>query len=190
LNSALAVTQSGSSWNASASRRVVGDWRMLVNTSDSHTRVDQLGGSDSSARSYSAAFSGRKIDLSASYSKSNGLSVMTGTGLAILNPADVSPEIPTIVFNGSSYAFTTTYHPKRRLTFSGDYSHALYSTVSPTSNNSGELTRYDARVEYLFRNIHFNAGYSHLSQGFGALVSHQSSTDAFAIGISRSFDIF
>ena len=189
--SALPVTQSGFSWSAAASRRVVGDWHLVLNTTNSHTRVDDLSGSDAGSRSYAAAFSGRKIDFSGNYSQSNGTSIMTATGLFPVNPGEVIlPETSLIVFNGSSYAFATTFHPKRQLNISADYSHALYSTVNPTTSTTGELVRYDARVEYLFRHMHIGGGYAHLSQGFGALLGHPSSTNAFSFGISRSFDIF
>ena len=188
--STLPVTQSGYSWTVSTSHKVTGSWRLLASASASQSRVDQLFGSNSSARSYSASFSGRKVDFGSSYSKSNGTSILTASGLVPVNSGDVLPDTSLILFSGSSYALNTTFHPNRRFSASADYSHALYSTVSPTANSAGLLTRYDARAEYYMRRVHITAGYSHLSQGFGALVGRPVSTNAFSIGIARSFDIF
>ncbi len=188
--SILPVTQTGYSWNFSTSHKVAGSWRLLASTSESHNRVDQLGGSTSSSRSYSAAFSGRKLDFGTSYSKSSGDSILTAAGLIPVNSGDVLPSTSLILFSGSSYALNATFHPTRRLNVWADYSHALYSTTSPTTSSTGVLGRYDARAQYYFRRVNITAGYSHLSQGFGALVGHPVSTNAFSIGIARSFDFF
>jgi hypothetical protein len=190
VSSTLPVTQSGYSWTFGTSHKVTGSWRLNASATDSHNRIDQLGGSDSGARSYALAFSGRKVDFGSSYSKSDGTSILTATGLVPVGGGDVLPGTSLILFSGSSYALTATFHPMRKLNISGDYSHALYSTQSPITSSSGLLDRYDARAEYYLRRMHISAGYSHLGQGFGALLHRPVSTNAFSIGISRSFDIF
>lgn len=189
-STALPVTQSGYGWNLGTSHRVTGSWRMQLSSSSNKNRVDQIAASDSNSQSYAVSFSGAKLGFGASYSKSLGQSVQTINGLIPVDSGSVLPDIQLVTFNGSSYAYSATYHPKNRLTIAGDYSHALYSTAKADGSTSGLLGRYNVRAEYTLRHMRISGGFSHLIQGFGQTVNNPARTNSFSIGVSRTFDIF
>jgi len=189
-STALSVTQSGYGWHVNTTHRVTGAWRMQLGSSFNKNRIDQLAASESRSESYSAAFSGRKLGFAGSYSKTEGQSLQTINGLVEVDGGSVLPDINLVTFNGSSYSVSTTYHPMARFNISGDYSHALYATAKTDASTSGLLSRYNVRAEYTLRRMGIRAGFSHLTQGFGATGGQPATTNAFSIGVSRSFDIF
>ena len=186
----LSYTQSGFSFNANASRRLVASWRLSLGANFMKNRIDQLLPADSLSSNYSASISANKFSFGGDYSRSSGNSLQTLGGL--VPTGGVPIPIPTllVLYSGNSYAVNAAYHPTRRFHIWTDYSHARYSTSNAASLSDSLLTRYDLRSEYFFRQLHFEAGYSHITQGIGAQFGTPASINALYVGVTRHFDIF
>jgi hypothetical protein len=188
--SLLSYTQSGFSFNANASRRLAASWRLSLGANFMKNRIDQLQPADSHSSNYSASISGNRFSFGGDYSRSNGNSLQTLGGLVPIGGVPIPIPTLLVLYSGTSYAMNAAYHPTRRFHIWTDYSHARYSTSNAASLSDSLLTRYDLRSEYFFRQLHFEAGYSHITQGIGAGFATPASINALYVGVTRHFDIF
>jgi hypothetical protein len=149
-------------------------------------------GSGNFSQYYSTAFSTRMISASASYTRSDGNSILTATGLTP-TPVPVTVVTPgaVILYGGRSYSFGFGATPKHGLTISASYSKAFSNTqadgLSSSNNNNEQL---NARIQYLLRKIYFQAGYIKLVQGFSGVTGPPASVSSFYFGLSRWFNFF
>ena len=142
-------------------------------------------------QSYSTGLSVKWIGVSGTYAKSSGNAILTGTGLAP-TPIPVPIVTPTsvVLYGGHAYSFGIGASPVRRLSISGSYSKALSNTFSTSlaSNNNSEMIT--TRIQYQFRQVFFQAGYSKLNQGFSLSGQPPAMLSSYYVGISRWFNFF
>jgi len=180
--------QSTYSANGSLSRDVLG-WNVGLSASYSNSRVDAISFSDSKSTGYSLSLSHKSLGLSGNYSRNKGSGLQVGN---IIVPTPVPGPLPQylILFAGEAYGGGVSYRPLRRWTMSGNFTKLKYDTTNLglNSNNSSEQLYF--RTEYHFRQMFFNAGYSHLKQGFGVGAVQPATLDTVFVGVSRRFDFF
>jgi hypothetical protein len=132
----------------------------------------------------------KKYSFAAGYSKSSGNSLASGGGLV---PTPLPPIIPTnllVGYGGTSYSVTATAAPTRRLNASLSYikSRNNFDNIGLTSWNNFE--EENAYVQYQFRQLGINGGFTHLVQGFSASGLPPASVSSFYIGVYRWFNFF
>lgn len=178
--------QSSYTANGSLSRNVR-HWNFSVSGSYSSAHIENLTVTDSANQSYAASLSHKSLGLSANYSRGSGSGLLVGNNI-IPNPGE--GDLPLILFRGESYGAGLNYRPVRRWTISGTFTKLKYNTTNQDLNSNNTSNQFFLRSDYHFRQMFFNFGYSHLSQGFGIGVVKPTTIDTVFFGISRRFDIF
>jgi hypothetical protein len=185
------VNYSANSYSYSGSvGRAIRKFYWNLNGSGSKSNIGGVLGSDVTTQTYATALSLQKLGLSASYSRSSGNAIQTATGLA---PSPVPlPVLPStfVLYGGESYSFGAGGSPLRGLSFNG----AFVKTVSRTSNagvnsrNNADLANF--YMQYRFRKLNFNSGYTRVVQGFSLDQSREQTVNSYYFGISRWFNFF
>jgi hypothetical protein len=147
-------------------------------------------GTSSSGESITTNFGFGRMGFGASYAQSRGTGLATSNGI-ISTP--LPPIVPTdlqILYGGHGYSFSVSGSPIRHLTFNANYSNNRSNTDNQglMSWNKGDV--FSSFVQYHFRQLNINGGYSRLIQGFSASTLPQENLNSFSIGISRWFNLF
>jgi len=182
----VGYVQSNYSANGSLSRNVK-NWNVAVSSSYSNAHVENITVTDSSNRSYAASLSHSNLGLSANYSRGSGSGLQVGNNI-IPNP--VPGPLPLVLFRGESYGGGLSYRPIRRWTISSTFIKLKYNTLNLGQNSNNTSEQFFLRSDYHFRQMDFNFGYSHLTQGFGVGTVRPATIDTVFFGVSRRFDIF
>ncbi len=186
----VAYTASSYSFSGSAGRKLGSTFFFNASAGGGRSGLTEVAGSSNSNESFSANLGARKYALGGSYSKSDGNSLASSGGLV---PTPLPPIIPSnllVMYGGTSYAFSASAAPKRRLNASLTYvkSKSNFENVGVFSFNNYESET--AYVQYQFRQLGMNGGYTHLVQGFSASGLPPASVSSFYIGVYRWFNIF
>lgn len=172
--------------NGSVSRNVK-NWNFGVSGSYSNAHIENITVTDSSNQSYSASMSHGSLGISGNYSRGHGSGLQVGNNI-IPNPTP--GEFPLVLFNGESYGGGINYRPVRRWTISSTFTKLKYNTINLDLNSRNTSEQFFLRSDYHFRQMDFNFGYSHLTQGFGVGTVNPTTIDTVFFGVSRRFDIF
>jgi hypothetical protein len=188
----ITYTTSSYGYNAGVGRKVGRRYHWGASAAGSKSGLTNIAGTGTFSQSYSTSFGlSHWATLSGAYSKSNGNGILTGSGLAP-TPIPVPVVTPTsvILYGGHSYSFGVGSSPIRKLTISGSYARAFSDTLSSVlaSNNRTEMVV--TTVDYQFRQMHFQAGYTKLVQGFSLAGGPPTMLGSYYVGISRWFNFF
>ena len=177
------------SFSADVSRRI-GRWYWTGIASAGRSGLTAQPGSSTSTQTFGTTFGMNKFGFGANYSKSDGNSLAGGGGLV---PTPLPPIIPAnllVLYGGTSYSVSFSTSPTRRLNASLNYVKARndLNNLGITSWNNYE--QENAYVQYQFRQIGINGGYTHLVQGFSASGTAPASVSSVYIGVYRWFNFF
>jgi hypothetical protein len=182
----VGYTQDGYGVNLSLGHGLWRGWNAGVGGTYGKTQVNGLNDGRSMIQSYNATLSAPRFSVSGNYSKNYGDSLPFGTG-----GGSVPPIIPGLIFyRGNSWGAAAGIVPKRRWTISAAYSHMQYHTDNLSAITDSLTDRFEIRSEYRWRQMSFNGGFAHISQGIGATFNNPDSINVIYFGISRHFDIF
>jgi len=186
------ITYTTSYYNYTARlRRRLGrglSWMAIYN--GNRTGFTQQPGDGSHSDSYSSSFSSPRFSLTGNYSKSNGLSVLTSSGLVVVPPTPGIPASNLIFYNADSYGGGLSATPVKRLTVSATFSRALSNTLSEVTNSRNNTEILTTQVQYHLRRIGVLGGFARFSQGISATSTPPATANSFFIGVSRWFDFF
>ena len=154
----------------------------------SRSGLSSLPGSANSGESFSTSLGTNRLGLAGTYSKSNGNSLAGGGGL---NPIPIPPIIPPsllVLYGGESYGATLSGSPVRHMTASASWvkSKSNLSNLGVMSWNNYQSQ--NAYLQYQFRQMGINGGYTRLVQGFSASGTAPASVSSFYIGVYRWFN--
>ena len=199
----LLVTYMNSFYNFSGNaRRRWGRFSVSGGGSGSRTALTQQPGTANSSDSYNASVSaGPWLTATGTYSKASGQAIATGAGLV---PVPVPSPIlaPNLIslFGGESYSFGLSSTPVKRLILTAAYSNSTSNTsgyaggsdasTSDAISSSNQNNQFNSLIQYQFRKLNFNSGYSRLEQGFTGSGSPAEVVSSFYIGVSRWFNFF
>lgn len=149
-------------------------------------------GTTSSGESYNTSIGySNWVNLTGTYSKSDGNGIQTGAGLAatptpqpVLNPTDL------ILFGGKSYSAGLSSNPKRRLTLAATFAKAIGNSDVLGITSENNMEEINTLIQYQFRKMYFTGGYSRLDQSFSISNAPPAKISAFYVGISRWFNFF
>jgi hypothetical protein len=146
--------------------------------------------SSSSTESFSASLGRQKFGFGANYSKSDGNSLAAGGGLVTTPLPPIIPTNLLVLYGGKSYSFSASAAPVRGFTASVSYAKSLsnISNLGVTSFNNYEQD--NAYLQYQFRQLGVNGGYTRLVQGFSASGTPPANFSTFFVGIYRWFNFF
>ena len=177
------------SFSGSASRKL-GNLYWSASAASGRTGLTAQPGTSSSSESFATTIGSRKYSLGANYAKSNGTSLAGGTGLVTTPLPPIIPNNLLVLFGGKSYSFSASAAPKRGFNASVSYvkSNSDFSNVGIFTANS--FTQENAYVQYQFRQLGMNGGYTRLVQGFSASGLPPANFNSIYIGVYRWFNFF
>ena len=185
----ISYTTSGYGYSGSANRRI-GRLIWTAAASGSKSVFSEVAGPTSFTQGYSTGLSGRWLGVGGGYSRSSGSGLLTSTGITTLPPGVPPTLVSTILYGGTTYSASVGSTPRRGLTINGSYSHARSNTVGGTLPSNNKTDQAYAYLNYQFRKVYFNAGYSRLLQGFSASGVSPTLVSTYYFGLSRWFKAF
>lgn len=189
----LLVTYMNSFYNYSGNaRRNWGRFNVSMGGGGSRTALTDQAGTSNSSQSYSASAGfGSLVTANATYAKSDGQALLTGTGLVgVPVPSPVLPSDLVSLFGGKSYSFGLSSTPAKKLTMAASYGKSIFNTSSngiASNNENDELTTL---IQYQVRKLNFVSGYSRLQQGFSTTGTRPEVVSSYYMGLSRWFNFF
>ncbi len=164
-------------WNANA-----GGSRSLLNTAVGYGYNSQ---------NYGTGFNIRWLGFSGTYAKSSGTGLLGVNGV-VTNPLAGQSPLPTdlILYGGHAYGGGLGINPYKRLTITFSYSRSFSNTVSNSVGSQNNSENVFGRVQYQFRQMFFNAGYSRFVQGFSASGTAPAQLNSYYVGVERWFNFF
>ena len=185
----VGYVQSNYAGNGSITRNLHG-WGVTLSGAHSQAHIEASNLSDSTSTNGNVSLSHKSLGLTGNYSRNNGSALQVGNSLV---PVGV-PILPNLLrFNGEAWGAGASYSPVRRLSISGSYSRVHYDSINFANTmlaSQSASNQFFVHTEYNFRQVYFNAGYSHLSQGFGIGSVLPATINTVYFGISRRFDFF
>ena len=162
-------------WNASA-----GGARSLLNTA---------AGYGTHSQNYSTGLTAKWFGVSGSYSKTGG-SALLGVSGVVPTPNPVPLPLDIIFYNGHSYGGGLGFNPTKHFTASASFSRAFSDTLNGTLGSHNSTESAVVQMQYRFRQMYFNAGYSKFVQGFSASTSAPADVNTYYFGVQRWFNFF
>ncbi len=180
------------SYLAKAQRRLGRRTRWMATFNGFHTGLGEAAGSSAHAESYGTNLVYKMYNAGATYSHTSGTVLLTAAGL-IAPPGSVPPALTgntSLLDTGSSYSFSFTTNPVRRLSFSTSYMRTVNDSLGeavPLNSSSKVILAF---TTYQFRKMVFTAGYTNLNQFVSASGLPAASYTNFYVGIQRWFKAF
>ena len=186
--------QTTSTYNylANAQRRLTRRLRWLGTFNGFHTGLGEEAGQSSHAESYGTQLIYKMYNLGASYSRTTGTALLTASGL-VVPPGTIAPVLTgnqILLDTGSSYSFSFTANPVRRLSFSTSYTKTINDNLNASLTTNSNSKVFLAFTTYQFRKLILTAGYTNLNQFVSASGLPQASYTNFYVGIQRWFKVF
>ncbi len=186
----VAYSTSSYSYGLSVGRRF-GQFFWTANAGGSHSLLTAQPGTAYSSQSYGTSIGVRRLTFSANYNSSSGSGLAGAGGINPIPP--LPPIIPPsllIMYGGTSYAFSLSGTPVRRWTFTATYLEANSNTTNQGIYSANIVKQEIFSTQYQFRKVGFNAGYSHVVQGFTAANFLPANFSSVYIGLYRWFNLF
>lgn len=186
----LLITYTSSYYNEGLAieKRFPGHFQWAASYNGSHSGIANQSNSSSHSDSFSTSFGNRRFTLQGNYSKSNGLSFLTGSGLQLLPP---TPGLTnSILFAGTSYGGGLSGTPLKRLVLSATFTRALSDTTGGLTFSRNDTEVFTSQLQYHLRRISVLGGYTRFVQSVSASGLPPVNSNAYFIGISRWFDFF
>jgi len=189
----LLVTYMNSFYNYSGNaRRRWGKFSMGLGAGGARTALTEQSGTSNSSQSYNASMGyGALFTATGAYSKASGQALVTGAGLVpVPVPPPVVPSNLVSLYGGDSYSFGLSSSPAKRLVLTAAYAKSISNTTNQSASSSNQNTQFNSLVQYQFRKLGFNSGYSRLQQGFSGSGTRPEVISSYYFGVSRWFNFF
>jgi hypothetical protein len=186
----VGYTTSGWGYSANAGRKFGSRLNWSAGVGGSQTLLNQTGYHYSS-HTYNTGLNIRWFGITGSYAQANGTSLLLQSGITPPGTPIVEPlPLNLIMYGGHSYGGGIGLSPLKHLTITGSYSRAFSNTTSQMTNSNNENESVTARIQWQFRQLSFNAGYSRFVQGFSATGLPPANLSTVYAGVSRWFNFF
>jgi len=191
-------TLSTLNYGGTVKRQIKQDLRWAAVASLNRSVFEQTAGNGSHSESFTTMLMWKRASISGFYTKSEGNSILTASGLVTtpLPPSVLSPT-NAVLYNGDNYGGSFTVLPIRGLQVSCAWSKSLSNTLSPTLfSNFGSTNAYGL-LTYYYRKLLFQAGFTKFNQNTGSLNQNVGPSSlspgmltSYSFGISRWFKAF
>ena len=144
------------------------------------------------SQNYGTGLNFRWFGINATYAKSDGTGLLGVNGVIAPPLTNNGTILPTdlILYGGHAYGGGIGMNPLKRLTFTFSYAKAFSDTTTSGVGSHNDSESVVARLQYQFRQMFFNAGYSKFVQGFSASGTPPSQLNSFYVGVQRWFNFF
>ena len=159
-----------------------------------HTGLGEIAGESAHSESYGTNLVYKMYNVGANYSHTSGTVLLTGNGL-ITPPGGILPIAPGNAYlldTGSSYSFSFTANPTRKLVVSTSYTKTINDSAATalTAGTGSNSKVFLVFTEYQYRKLVFSAGYTNLNQFVSTSGLPQASYSNFYVGLQRWFKAF
>jgi hypothetical protein len=186
----VGYTTSGFGYTAAVGRKI-GFVRWSAGAGGSRSLVNTSTGYSSRTQNYTTGINVKWIGVTGTYAKSDGTALLGGNGLVptpLPNPIPLPSEI--ILYGGHSYGAGLGLNPTKHFIVSGSYARAFSNTQNVAVGSNNDSENAVVRLEYRFRQMWFQAGYSKFVQGFSASTTAPANVNTFYFGVQRWFNFF
>jgi hypothetical protein len=185
----LLITYTTSYYNYSGNmrRKLAQGINWIAAFNGTHSGLTNQPGTTSHSEGYSTSLGMRRFTITGNYTNATGISMLGVGGFVPITPTPGVTEFVT--FSGASWGGGVSVTPLRRLVLSGAFSRAISNTESNSVMSHNDMEIFNAQLQYHFRRIGFQAGYTRFTQGISVLGLPATSTSYFA-GFTRWFDFF
>lgn len=184
-------TTSSLSYDASAQRKFAHHRILDFHFTGGHTGFTDVKGYLNHSENYSAYYFMGLFNVSGTYSKSYGQSILTSSGLVSVPVQLPSGAISDLVsYGGSGYGFGVGTLLFKRLSLSAGYNVSNSATSGQSVNSIFNNSNENVRLHYRLRRIILDAGYSRMTQDAQSSLKTHTTLNSYFIGISRSFNLF
>ncbi len=187
-------TTSSLNYGGSVRRQITPSMRWAAIANILHSGFEQVSGDNSHGESFTTILSWGKASISGTYSKSNGVAILTATGLvATTIPTTLLPPGASTLYSGESYTGNFGLYPLKRMIVRVAWSRSLANTSGPTTLSNSGFTNYYGFFGYEYRKLLFQAGYTRFDQAIftsGLPMQPPSMLTSFSFGVTRWFKAF
>ncbi len=164
-------------------------WAAVANVTRSG--FEQVSGDSNHGESFTTMLIWNKASLSGIYSKSNGVALLTSTGLATTTlPTQAFGPGASILYSGKSYGVNTSFYPFKHMLVSGAWSKSFGTTNSPLLLTNNGNTNYYGFAGYEYRKLLFQAGVTKFTQSISSSGLPPTLLTSFSAGVTRWFKGF
>jgi hypothetical protein len=190
--STLLITYMTSYYSYSGNvRRRWGSFNFNAGANFGHSGLTNQPGTDNSSQGYTASFGyGRWVNLTGNYGKSDGVGLLTGSGILPVNLSPILPQNFVTLYGGTGYSVGLSSSPARKLTIAASYAKSSSNTSTAGVASANQFDSRNVLIQYQLRKMYITGGYAQLSQGFSVAGIPPSSVSSFYIGVSRWFNFF
>jgi len=189
----LLYTTSYYSYLGSVRHRIGQSNFFMAGYSGSHSGITANSGTTSSAERVYTTILHRANSFNAYYSKSDGLAILTTTGLVpvttTLPPQVLAPNSLTS-YSSKGWGFNVSVTPVKRLNISAGFAKSDGDTIDPVLTTRTSNTLINAVMQYQLRKIYLNGGFTRLQQSVGLPGTSPLMVTSYYIGFSRWFNFF
>jgi hypothetical protein len=152
---------------------------------------EQQPGNASHGESFTTMLISSRASISGIYTKSDGTSILTATGLAP-TPVPTSVLAPgnSILYNGASYGVNLSVFPVKHMSISTAWAKSLSNTASPSLLSNSGNTNYYGLATYEYRKLLFQGGFTKFNQNISTSGTPPTMLTSYSFGISRWFKGF
>jgi hypothetical protein len=185
-------TTSNYSYLANAQRHLTRRLRWMATFNGFHTGLGDVAGASAHSESYGSQVIYKMYNAGATYSHTSGTLLLTGSGL-VVPPGGIPPTSTGnqyLLDTGSSYSFSFTANPMRRLQIATSYTKTINDGLAASLATDSNSKVFLVFTDYQFRKMIFTAGYTNLNQYVSVGGLPPASYSNFYVGIQRWFKAF
>lgn len=186
----ISYTVSSYAFGGVLHRRWGRSYQWSLSGSGSHSGFTQTRDSDSSSWAVSTSLNIHRVSMNGGYTKSQGQSLLTSTGIQPIPPTPGLLPEGLIVYNGRSYNAAVTVTPIPRLYLTGSYSNVKSDTLSNDVFSLNRTQILFAQLQYRLRRISLLCGFTRFTQGISAAGIAPGTDNSYYCGVSRWFHAF
>ncbi|MGA9544456.1 MAG: hypothetical protein WBQ85_12860 [Candidatus Sulfotelmatobacter sp.] len=184
-------TTSTLNYGGTIKRELPHDMRWVAVANLVRSVFEQTAGNASHGESFTTMLIWSRASVSGIYTKSDGTSILTATGLVTSPvPGSVLGAGNSILYNGSSYGANVSVFPVKHMAISTAWSKSLSNTTSPSLLSNSGNTNYYGLVTYEYRKLLFQAGVTKFNQSISTSGTPPTMLTSYSFGISRWFKGF
>jgi len=186
-------TTSGYSWVSSVRRRMANRTHFIAGYGGSHSGFSGGSGSSNVSERVYGTVIWHEYNLNGFYSKADGTSIFTPTGMVALPgnlPPGMLPANLIAIYGAKAVGANLGGVFMHKLTFGVGYSDSTGTSVMPTLDLDTHTTLYTGTFQYRLRKIYLNGGFTKLRQAVGTPGTLPVDLTTYYIGFTRWFNFF
>jgi hypothetical protein len=184
------VTTSNYIYGGMLRRKINSSTHWSASFRESRSGLTAQEGSNNISDSFSTNLSWERYSLSGSYSRAKGEALLGANGTLTATPIGSIISDYFLTFDARSYSMMASTELFRMLTLSGGYTNVSSSAIRNTLSTFNNGDRFNARLSFRMRRLHFIAGFDRAMQKSSAVPGGPRAVNSYYVSLSRWFNVF